>query len=890
MKGSIKQIKGKKKISTFWIFLIFTVLAAAIYTGISCNKTMPMAEGWYTYYAQLINEKGLQPYRDFEFLFSPVYIYFIALFTKIFGYKIIALRILGVVMFSVIAAGVYLVAVEIVGEEKSWIAGISAITAVYYLQSEVVQIFYDYIRLMDIFSVFSVYFLIRSVKAMRDNSQKAQKNLFLCGTMVALFINVKQNMGLIFWAYTIVLVIFLGVYLNQNIKKIFKGIAAFMLPIAIISAVLYGSLWLIGSLSNFFAMTGAGAVSAKGGIFAILFNWIPNNINSFRTGIQKALICFLLFIVLVVWNTWLSQKSEQENQQSSKWYKILTFFVGIGYMAIVALCMGASILKKWVAVTFSNWNTVSPYWIFDIVFPLFVVGGFWFLYDIIKRKRDADAYMLWFALAGAYVAISWGCGNSGGLAEGQATFGVVILIGFALDLLSHIYMLPFQVVIVGLCVVLTLQSGTKKMVHTYNWWGADEADFWASSIPVEGVDLLDGIEVSADTKNVYEEICSEIKDNTGEVDSIYCFPQIPIFYSLCNRYDSGTKAKVEWFDVSTDSAVESDIDVLKQNPPKAVLMYDVSEYAMSSHERLFRNGEISSMRKMREFLFQYVYENEYTFAGKYQTGNNTLLLWIKKDEAEIGREKIFDGGNGTQENPYQISHAEQLVALSEMVNDGRTFEGQYIEQTADIDLVGYSFIPIGVAGKGSYFYGTYNGGGHKICNLTVDVDSAGGLFGQLAGNVYNLGLQGGKVKGLTAGGFAASSVQGTQPQIVNCYSSILVEGYRAGGIADDFRGVVANCVSVGRLDGIEIADAISYNQAVYVENVYCAEESQNSIYKHDSITDGRIIHGLEVDMSSTYVLTALNNYTENHTDLLVELIKWRKKSDGTLGFDSNNDD
>ena len=124
MKGRIKQIKGKKKISTFWIFLIFTVLAAAIYTGISCNKTMPMAEGWYTYYAQLINEKGLQPYRDFEFLFSPVYIYFIALFTKIFGYKIIALRILGVVMFSVIAAGVYLVAVEIVGEEKSWIAGI----------------------------------------------------------------------------------------------------------------------------------------------------------------------------------------------------------------------------------------------------------------------------------------------------------------------------------------------------------------------------------------------------------------------------------------------------------------------------------------------------------------------------------------------------------------------------------------------------------------------------------------------------------------------------------------------------------------------------------------------------------------------------------------------
>lgn len=885
MKENIKCAKRNKKISTFWIFLIFVVLAAAIYTGISCNKTMPMAEGWYTYYAQLINEKGLQPYRDFEFLFSPVYIYFIALFTKIFGYKIIALRILGVVMFSVIAIGVYLVAVEIVGKEKSWIAGISAITAVYYLQSEVVQIFYDYIRLMDIFSVFSVYFLIRSVKAMRDNSQSVQKNLFLCGIMVALFINVKQNMGLIFWAYTIVLIAFLGGYLNQSIKKIFKEIGIFMLPVVIISAALYGSLWLIGSLSNFFAMTGAGAVSAKGGIFAILFNWIPNNINSFRTGIRKALGCFLLFVLLVVWNVWLSQRRKKENRRSSKWYKILTFLVGVGYMVMVALCMGASILKKWVAVTFSNWNTVSPYWIFDIVFPLFVVGGFWFLYDIIKKKRDADAYMLWFALAGAYVAISWGCGNSGGLAEGQATFGVVILIGFALDLLSHIYMLPFQVVIVGLCVVLTLQSGTKKMVHTYNWWGADEADFWESSIPVEGVELLDGIEVSTDTKNVYEEICSEIKDNTSETDSIYCFPQIPIFYSLCNRYDPGTKAKVEWFDVSTDSAVESDIDVLKQNPPKAVLMYDVSEYAMSSHERLFRNGEISSMRKMREFLFQYVYENEYIFIGKYQTGNNTLLLWIKKDETENSYEKIFDGGNGTQESPYQISKAEQLIKLSEMVNNGRTFAGQYIEQMADIDLEGYKFIPIGEAEEGSYFYGTYNGQGHKICNLTVNVDSAGGLFGQLAGNVYNLGLEGGKIKGLTVGGFSALSVSGTQPQIVNCYSAISVEGYRAGGIADDFRGVVANCVSVGELNGIEIADALSYNQAVSVENVYRTEENRKALYKHGVIEDNRIICSAEKNIASTYVLNALNEYVEGHTDCLVKLIHWKKTNNGSVTFD-----
>lgn len=69
-------------------------------------KTMPIAEGWYSEYAWLINH-GKLPYRDFEYLFFPLYIYFIVGFTKIFGYSIIALRILGIVLFGAIGGGLY---------------------------------------------------------------------------------------------------------------------------------------------------------------------------------------------------------------------------------------------------------------------------------------------------------------------------------------------------------------------------------------------------------------------------------------------------------------------------------------------------------------------------------------------------------------------------------------------------------------------------------------------------------------------------------------------------------------------------------------------------------------------------------------------------------------
>lgn len=92
----------------FYLFMFVAVFAAALYVALGHSKTMPFAEGWYTYYAQLINEKGLLPYRDFEYLFSPLYIYFIAFVTRIFGYDIIVLRRLGILMFAVIALGVYL--------------------------------------------------------------------------------------------------------------------------------------------------------------------------------------------------------------------------------------------------------------------------------------------------------------------------------------------------------------------------------------------------------------------------------------------------------------------------------------------------------------------------------------------------------------------------------------------------------------------------------------------------------------------------------------------------------------------------------------------------------------------------------------------------------------
>ena len=96
---------GKKIHELRYLLIILSVCAC--YAGILYNQTMPFAEGWYSYYAKCIN-RGEVVYKDFDYLFTPLYIFFIALITKIFGYKVIILRIVGIIFFCLIGTFVYL--------------------------------------------------------------------------------------------------------------------------------------------------------------------------------------------------------------------------------------------------------------------------------------------------------------------------------------------------------------------------------------------------------------------------------------------------------------------------------------------------------------------------------------------------------------------------------------------------------------------------------------------------------------------------------------------------------------------------------------------------------------------------------------------------------------
>lgn len=158
-------------------------------------------------------------------------------------------------------------------------------------------------------------------------------------------------------------------------------------------------------------------------------------------------------------------------------------------------------------------------------------------------------------------------------------------------------------------------------------------------------------------------------------------------------------------------------------------------------------------------------------------------------------------GKGTKRDPYRIDSTEALCLFRDNVNRGYSYYGEYVCQTADLDLSGIeNWVPIGIFESGAYFEGCYNGAGHTISGLTIYAPGENvGFFGALGGTVVNLGITSGSVTGNCIGAIASHAAHGNA-RIVNCYSGVSLTGNRIGGIADNFAGAkIYNCLNTGEI-------------------------------------------------------------------------------------------
>ena len=216
-------------------------------------------------------------------------------------------------------------------------------------------------------------------------------------------------------------------------------------------------------------------------------------------------------------------------------------------------------------------------------------------------------------------------------------------------------------------------------------------------------------------------------------------------------------------------------------------------------------------------------------------------------------------GNGSVDNPYEISSAAELAWFRDYVNKESQFASAML--TDDIDLSEFchaadaatnteelSWDPIG---NGKMYCGTFDGNGKTIRNLYINTTYIfRGFFGYAnGGSIKNITFDNAKVKntnkfgtGILTGGFekctienikilANCSVEGTENTggiagagagyISNCENRAMVNGTNnVGGIVGYGEGSLQNSANYGDISGVaQVGNLIGFAAAVNLNNV-----------------------------------------------------------------------
>ncbi len=188
--------------------------------------------------------------------------------------------------------------------------------------------------------------------------------------------------------------------------------------------------------------------------------------------------------------------------------------------------------------------------------------------------------------------------------------------------------------------------------------------------------------------------------------------------------------------------------------------------------------------------------NHYIYGIKRGTSDytNISVPWPELDNVPFSLDSnftinfsVFSDGNGSIENPYQVSNCDQLDYV-------RDYPESNFVLASDVDCTDVAFSPI------ESFSGDFNGNGKVVTNLTIDLplEDSIGLFKTLSGNIHNLGLDNVNI----AGDEKVGGITGINNGLIE---EVFVTGTIVG---NNYVGGIA-----GINERVEVSDGFPYNGA-----------------------------------------------------------------------------
>ena len=260
--------------------------------------------------------------------------------------------------------------------------------------------------------------------------------------------------------------------------------------------------------------------------------------------------------------------------------------------------------------------------------------------------------------------------------------------------------------------------------------------------------------------------------------------------------------------------IENNLKVFKQNKAITLVALVITIVVM-----LILAGVAIAAVVDGEGLFSKTRQATETYENATREENDKIQSMINQIDEILKMVDTTPGelaGEGTSDNPYKIESIEDLVAFSNNVNSGITYENEYVELERTLDFLdnnsydninttvfgdingdgiieglkeeltkesGKGFTPIGNTTFG--FLGNFNGNLKEIKNLYINVTTDEnvylGLFGS-ANDICNLGVQG-NIYGSTNGNMRAGMLVGTSARDSNSFGLVNIENcYTSGNI------------------------------------------------------------------------------------------------------------
>ena len=190
---------------------------------------------------------------------------------------------------------------------------------------------------------------------------------------------------------------------------------------------------------------------------------------------------------------------------------------------------------------------------------------------------------------------------------------------------------------------------------------------------------------------------------------------------------------------------------------------------------------------------------------------------------------------------YMVYNADGLLAWNEATRKDLSIN---CTLTADIDLTGKKWTPIGDGSMSKYGYqGTFDGQGHRITGLAITTDNPRGesaaLFGGIGGNgeVKNLQLENVAFHVIKYGQTSSIAVS-NHGNITACSATGTIKSANSGvgGIAVGNYGTITACWFNGTIAGYNLGNIASFNYGILTA-CYYGENGYGGVVTNDGTDD-----------------------------------------------------